>query len=154
MSDKYIIDVPIDDIREVETSFRSISTARIAGFSRTGMPLVDVIANPAGRRIPARSCVPLNASDVGREVVIVQDPENRDSAIVLGIVHPAGQAPPIEVTADGQAITVHAENTLVLKCGEASITLNRNGKVVIRGKHVVTHATGVNRIRGGSVQLN
>jgi hypothetical protein len=42
----------------------------------------------------------------------------------------------------------------VLRCGEGSITLTRDGKIVLRGKHIVTHASGVNRIRGGSVELN
>jgi hypothetical protein len=41
-----------------------------------------------------------------------------------------------------------------LRCGEASISLSRDGKVVIRGRHIVSHASGVNRIRGGSVELN
>ncbi|WP_257792523.1 hypothetical protein [Myxococcus xanthus] len=42
----------------------------------------------------------------------------------------------------------------MLRCGEATITLRRNGKVVIRGVQVETHATGTNRIKGASVKVN
>ena len=37
---------------------------------------------------------------------------------------------------------------------EASITLTRAGKVLIQGSYVSSRSTGVNRIKGGSVQLN
>ena len=43
---------------------------------------------------------------------------------------------------------------VTLKCGAASITLRRDGKVILRGAYVETTAKGVNRIRGGSVKIN
>ena len=39
-------------------------------------------------------------------------------------------------------------------CGGASITLRRDGKVVLKGIYLETHATGVNHIKGGTVQIN
>ncbi|MEW5071937.1 hypothetical protein AB1P14_09365, partial [Pseudomonas aeruginosa] len=38
--------------------------------------------------------------------------------------------------------------------GKASITLTRAGKVIIRGAYLSSRSTGVNRIKGGSVQIN
>jgi hypothetical protein len=49
---------------------------------------------------------------------------------------------------------VSAKERLVLRCGKASVTLTRAGKVIIEGSYVVSRSTGVNRIKGGSVQLN
>ena len=43
---------------------------------------------------------------------------------------------------------------MVLRCGKASITLTKAGKVLIEGSYVLSRSTGVNRIKGGSVQLN
>lgn len=55
---------------------------------------------------------------------------------------------------DGKRVVLEGQEEVVLKCGEASITLNRNGKVVIRGKYLLSRSSGVNRILGGSVQVN
>ena len=43
---------------------------------------------------------------------------------------------------------------IVLRCGEASITLTRAGKVLIRGAYVLSRSSGTNRIQGGSVEIN
>jgi len=59
-----------------------------------------------------------------------------------------------KVYIDGQQIVLEGQEEVVLRCGEASITLSRNGKISIRGKYLLSRATGVNRILGGSVQVN
>jgi len=46
------------------------------------------------------------------------------------------------------------KDQLVLRCGRASITLTAAGKVLIEGAYVSSRSTGVNRIKGGSVQIN
>jgi hypothetical protein len=94
----------------------------------------------------------------------MNDAENPESPIVLGVIQnerralDAGKTRPANgervVEIDGNTIVVSAQETLTLRCGEASITLSRDGKIVIRGMHVVSHAAGANCIRGGSVQLN
>lgn len=53
-----------------------------------------------------------------------------------------------------QAITFEAEQVVSLRCGKASIQLQRDGSVLIRGAYVLSRASGTNRIRGGNVQIN
>jgi hypothetical protein len=60
----------------------------------------------------------------------------------------------IDVDADGRRLQVTARDEIVLKCGKASITLRRNGRIIIRGTYVETHSDGTNRIKGGQVQIN
>ncbi len=55
---------------------------------------------------------------------------------------------------DGERLEFSAEREIVLRCGKASITLTRAGKVIIRGAYLSSRSTGVNRIKGGSVQIN
>jgi len=71
----------------------------------------------------------------------------------LGLLHTPG-ATPATAEVDGSRVVIEAADEIVLCCGDASITLRRNGRVVIRGTAVETRAKGVNRIRGGSVQIN
>lgn len=58
------------------------------------------------------------------------------------------------VELDGERLLLSAEKEIVLRCGDASITLTRAGKVLIRGAYLLSRSAGANRIQGGSVQLN
>lgn len=62
--------------------------------------------------------------------------------------------PFIEADVDGRRVRLTAQDEIVLQCGSASVTLRRNGRVVIRGAYVETHSEGTNRIKGGQVQIN
>ena len=55
---------------------------------------------------------------------------------------------------DGKRVVLEGKEEIVLKCGDASITLTKAGKILIRGKYLLNRSTGVNRIMGGSVQVN
>src|SRR5690606_28239531 len=66
----------------------------------------------------------------------------------------AGSAPVVEADVDGRRVRVTAQDEIVLQCGSASITLRRNGRVIVRGTYVETRSEGTNRIRGGQVQIN
>ena len=57
------------------------------------------------------------------------------------------------VEIDGETLTLSAEREIVLRCGKASLTLTRAGKVLIRGAYLLSRSSGANRIKGGSVQI-
>jgi hypothetical protein len=153
--------------RSVTLRFGGAVSGTLVGLAPDGAPLIDFPGNPTLAHLPARSCVRLDAKDVGREIVLLFDSGDPKQPVVMGLVQQlTGQASvatraeiapttaPQEVELDGKNIELTAKETITLRCGDASITLNRDGKIVIRGMHVVSHAAGVNRIRGGSVQLN
>jgi len=60
----------------------------------------------------------------------------------------------IEADAEGKRVRLVAKDEIVIECGKASITLRRNGRVVVRGTHVETNSQGMNRIKGGQVSVN
>ena len=62
--------------------------------------------------------------------------------------------PVASVQLDDQRLELRAEREIVLRCGKASITLTRAGKVIIQGAYLSSRSSGVNRIKGGSVQIN
>lgn len=59
-----------------------------------------------------------------------------------------------ELSVDGQKLVIDAQEEIVLRCGASSISLHKNGKISIRGKYLLNRSSGVNRIMGGSVQVN
>jgi hypothetical protein len=57
-------------------------------------------------------------------------------------------------TNDGENLVIPAVAELVILCGEASITLTRAGKVLIRGAYVLTRSSGANCVKGAVVEIN
>jgi hypothetical protein len=122
-------------------------------------PLVTFPGQPGPGAIRARSTLDLGGEHIGRSVLLSF--ENGDAAlpIVTGVLRQPTdlrrEAPQqVHVEADGTRLVVQAQEKLVLRCGDASITLTQAGKVLIQGKFISSRATGLNRITGGSVQLN
>jgi hypothetical protein len=142
---------------------RRVIGHRIGSARRDASGVVaDYPGNPHG---PLRARTTLTpdalaelASGRAREAVLVFEEERSDRPIVVGLLAaeaPASDAEPrLLATVDGKRVVVEGHDEIVLRCGEASITLRRNGRVVIRGTYVETRSRGVNRIRGGSVQIN
>lgn len=51
-------------------------------------------------------------------------------------------------------VLLEAKESLTLRVGEGSITIRADGKILIKGKDLVSHAKNVNRIKGGAVAIN
>jgi hypothetical protein len=120
-------------------------------------PLVDFPENPTRKPILARSLVPVETIDAGREIALTFVGSDPSAPLVLGFLHAPEEEKKeqlIEISADGESVRLTAQKEIVLKCGDASITLTRAGKVTIEGKYVVSRSTGANLIQGGSIQLN
>ncbi|MDC0677167.1 DUF6484 domain-containing protein [Sorangium sp. wiwo2] len=139
-----------------------VVVGRIVGFAQNGDPLVEaaVLGESARGGIPARAMTALGPEDEGREVALLFEGGRRDRPVVMGRMHVAGESAGAAVqagataTADGERLVFTAEKEIVLQCGKASITLTRAGKILIRGAYLLTRSSGVNRIQGGSVQIN
>jgi len=49
---------------------------------------------------------------------------------------------------------VTATDELILECGKSKISLRADGRVVILGGYLLSRSSGVNKIKGGSVEIN
>jgi len=151
-----------------------VRVGRFAAGSKPGTLLVDFDGNPTGP-VAARSLLALDQEALSdaiaarRQVVILFENQDPHLPIVVGMIAPDPgaallgsllRAPALEPASqnearlDGKRVVLEAEQEVVLRCGDASITLRRDGKVVLRGAYVETRAKGLNRIRGGSVKIN
>ena len=123
-------------------------------------PLVIYAEQPGSAALSARSVVDLYGPHIGSKVVLMFEGGDAKRPIVMGVLRegegwPLAEQPgQVEVDADGHRLILSAKEQLVLKCGNASITLTKAGKVLIQGSYVLTRSTGTNRVKGGSVQLN
>jgi hypothetical protein len=123
-------------------------------------PLVRYPGQVGEGAVAARTSVDLHGPHIGASVVLMFEHGHPEKPIVLGVLRgrpgwPVDDKPAhVEVDADGQRMVVSAREQLVLRCGKASITLTKAGKVLVEGTYLSSRSTGVNRIKGGSVQLN
>ena len=49
---------------------------------------------------------------------------------------------------------LEATAELTLRCGDAELTLRRDGTIVLSGSYVLSRASGTNKILGGAVVIN
>ncbi len=134
----------------------------LVGRAASGEPLVDYAGNPHATPLPARSIVTWEDKNIGREAVLWFEQGDAAKPIVMGFVQaprPAthasgGRADSVEAEIDGQKLVLAAGKEVVLRCGKASITLTRAGKVIIHGEYVLSRSSGLNSIQGASVQIN
>jgi len=144
-------------------------------------PRVDFPGNERGP-LPARSTIALDPTIIAEAIasargVLLSFEDGRPEApIITGLLQDCGEisslpdtAPEVwdsepepegstiaelEARVDGRRVELEAADEIVLRCGQASIVLRSNGRVVIRGTYVETRSHGVNRVKGGSVEIN
>jgi hypothetical protein len=124
---------------------------------------------PARLACPATADQMRAALETRQAVVLALEDGDPRRPLILGFVQPlvgaqatsepATQSEPepppvIEVDVDGRRVRISAQDEIVLQCGSASITLRRNGRLIVRGTYVETHSEGTNRIKGGQVRIN
>jgi hypothetical protein len=123
------------------------------GLDEHGRPLICFDGAPGGIPIPARSVIPLSSVDVGREVVLLFERGDAARPLLMGVLR-LPRPEPVRTEIDGEKLVFTADREIVLRCGEASITLTRAGKVLIQGAYVLTRSSGANRIKGAVVEIN
>jgi uncharacterized protein DUF6484 len=145
----------------VSNLFSGAVIGEFIGMNHQGRtPLVLYPGQTGSAAVAARSVVDLHHRDIGRPVVLMFDEANSCAPIIMGLLRESHEWPPpetppqVEVDIDGERVVVSGKQQIVLRCGKASITLTREGKVLIQGAYLSSHSSGVNRIKGGSVEIN
>ena len=138
-----------------------VVVGELVGITAEGQtPLIIFHGQIGTAAIAARSVVDLQGTHIGRQVVLVFENADPAKPIVMGILRDGGssalgpRAGTVELDRDGERMIVAAKEQLVLRCGKARLTLTREGKVLIEGTYISSRSSGVNRLKGGSVQIN
>jgi hypothetical protein len=139
---------------EVLNRIDGVVIGLLIGFEG-GAPLVVFVGNPRETAIAARSLTELDLSAIGSELALLFEGGDPTRPLVVGrIVDPVPRNRDLEVVRDGESVIITGDERIELRCGLASIILEKNGRVTIRGTQLTSQASGTNRIRGGAVHLN
>ncbi len=144
----------------------------VVGAEPGAKVLVDFPGNALGP-LPARTTLSLDEETLVRAAAQRQGAlllfENGDPSLPLlvGLLQTPSETPlldallaqpvpeaPQEVEVDGKRVVIEGRDEIVLRCGKASLTLRRNGQVLLRGVNIRTEADELQRIKGGKVQIN
>ena len=95
----------------------------------------------------------------GDAVLVWRATEDGQHGIILGRLGPSHASEP---QTTGRSLSIdppdelilEAKHSLTLRVGDGSITIREDGKILIKGKDLVSHAQRLNRIKGGAVQIN
>lgn len=157
----------------------NIMIGTLVGLSADGRPLI-ICSNDSSQSLEALTTIPINKQLIGRQVALLFNNGDPKLPVIMGLI----QNPLLDILeqqsdnsihkdskneseqeigpgntqkefyVDGEKVVIEAAEEIVLKCGDASITLTKSGKILIRGKYVLNRSSGVHRIMGGSVQIN
>ena len=155
-----------------DSKIHGVVIGKLVGLTESDEPIVDYPGNPSATPIVARTTAMIKDLREGQDVAMLFEAGYRTKPVVIGPVvvpqttnDPSQQTtanPPAEPTttnavsvqADEDNLTLSANRQITLRCGRASITLTRAGKVLIRGAYLLNRSSGVNKVKGGSVQIN
>ena len=101
---------------------------------------------------------------LGQEVVLLFENNNPKKPIAVASLQATGDFASamqaavldeeVEASVDGEKVLIQAKEKLELRVGKASIVIDANGKITIRGANLLSRSTGPIRIKGGHVDIN
>jgi len=136
------------------TQMPTVVRGVLASVSEGGEAYVDFVGNPNDQPISALSTISVCDSSVGREAVLMFEDGDPSRPILLGLIENQSREKSTRVQVDKESLLLTAKREIVLRCGDASITLTRAGKILIRGNYVLSSSSGVNMVKGGVIRLN
>ena len=123
------------------------------GFSETG-PLVAHGGLKGASAVEARTLAQLTPDMAGCDVALLFEEGDPRRPLIVGRIVDDQRGRQAEITRDGERIVIAGKERIELRCGKATILMEKDGHITIRGTYLVSHASAANRIRGGSVNLN
>lgn len=140
----------------------SVVIGIIVGVREGAAPNVSFPGCPTEAGVAARTTVGFTPADIGHQVALLFESGDLGKPLIIGkilslapkIDEPKEVPVTVETTLDGETLTLSADREIVLRCGKASITLTKAGKIIVRGAYLLNRSSGVNKIKGASVQIN
>jgi hypothetical protein len=143
---------------------------KIVDIDERGCPMVDFQGNPLGPiRALSTVSIPINSCKhdlKSTSVLLLFQDEDLSAPIIIGVIRDSlfrdsslllreqSKKKPKEVTIDGEQLIFEANKEILLRCGKGSIAIYSDGTIVVKGTQITSRASGRQKIRGSSVNIN
>jgi hypothetical protein len=140
-------------------------TGHLAGIDAEGRPLF--VPEGSSEAVPVAIGMASHDGEIVRAarrqqralVVATSDPQSR--WVLVGFVRDRvsnaardAQHGRLELAIDGEKVKLEAKHDIELRCGQASLTLRYDGRIELRGTHILSASRGPNRVKGATIALN
>lgn len=149
---------------------------KVISINSQGNPMLAYDEQTKAKPVEALTTVPLTPASIGQDVAVSFAQNQGGTPIVMGVIRRVlddvlnldvsktpsstefetenanNQKP--EILVDGNKLELSAAEEITLRCGKASITLTKAGKILIKGEHMLNRTSGSYKIKSGSIQLN
>jgi|SRR5688500_2453867 len=139
------------------TQLPGVLAGEITGVDDRGQPLVRWNGVTAAAQAVWMPGVPQWHECIGARVLVGFLNGDEAQPIVLGLLEPPpprGDDASHRPEKQPETLRIEAGQELVIECGEARISLRKDGRIEIRGTHLISRSSGPNKIKGGSVFIN
>lgn len=160
-----------DGSEGVEALYKESVSPRIGTLAAPG-PSGEIVVEYDGKSAAARLLSSVKRNQLikeenrGRAVLLVFEEGDPDRPIIVGLMEdpleelvsmefsaePSNS--PKEARVDGKRVAIEAQEEITLKCGAGSITLRKDGKIIIKGTHLLSRSSGPIRVKGARVDIN
>lgn len=127
-----------------------VTIGEVTGATAEGRPLVrcGTGRTPVAALVAALPQTPDWRRSAGARVVLAFVDGDMKQPLVLALLDSptAAQAP--------RTLRIAAGEELTIECGKSKIHLRADGRIEIRGEHLVSRSRGPNKVKGGSVHIN
>jgi len=117
------------------------------------LPALCAVAQDA---LPARDTLP------GAPVLLVFEDGDATRPVIVGFIRERLWADPTQAVDDAPVsgalraarVVIEGEQEVVIRCGEGSISLAADGRILIKGRNLTSRAAETNKVRGAVVLVN
>lgn len=128
----------------------AVMVGHIVDVDELGVPSVRWNgSNPTRASVVWMASAPRWHDCVGARVILGFLDGDERQPVVLGLLDP-----PCSANQTPETIRLESSRELLLQCGEARIYLRQDGRIEIRGTHVISRSSGPNKVKGGAVFIN
>lgn len=154
-----------NDPERIMFKITGVCVGSIVSMEEEGKIKVDFPNNP-NPPIFARSIISLTLADKDREILLTFDNGDPRLPIIVGFIQNHAvikQESKMlmfdretfeDIVIDGRRITFDAQEEIMLRCGDSSVKLRKDGSIIIKGKNLVSRAKATNKIKGAAVNIN